>query len=101
MLMRRLDKLHLDYPLAGSRMLRGLLCREEHEVNRKRIQRLMYLMDIEAQYPHKNTSKSQPVVFPHAPLNSPYYQSYLQVSGELLPVQTLGSTLLSVVLNSP
>ena len=24
-LMRRIDELHLDYPLAGSRMLRGLL----------------------------------------------------------------------------
>jgi putative transposase len=67
LLMRRLDELHLDYPFAGSRMLRGLLCREGHEVNRKRIQRLMYLMDIEAQYPHKNTSKPHPEhrIFPY------------------------------------
>ena len=26
-IMQRLDRLHLEYPFAGSRMLRGLLCR--------------------------------------------------------------------------
>jgi putative transposase len=67
MLMRRIDELHLEYPFAGSRMLTGMLYREGHEVNRKRIQRLMHLMDIEAQYPHKNTSKPHPEhrIFPY------------------------------------
>jgi len=57
-LMRQLDKLHLRYPFYGSRRLRDAI-KDEHDVivNRKRIQRLMKLMDIRAMYPGKNTSK--------------------------------------------
>ncbi len=33
-LMRRIDELHLEYPFAGSRMLKGLLQAEGHEVGR-------------------------------------------------------------------
>ena len=33
-LMRRMDELHLEYPFAGSRMLKGLLTGEGHEVGR-------------------------------------------------------------------
>jgi putative transposase len=67
MLMRRIDELHLEHPFAGSRMLTAMLYREGHEVNRKRTQRLMHLMDIEAHYPHKNTSKPHPEhqIFPY------------------------------------
>jgi putative transposase len=31
-LMRRIDELHLEYPFAGSRMLKGLLRAEGHQV---------------------------------------------------------------------
>ncbi|MHB8523661.1 MAG: IS3 family transposase [Limisphaerales bacterium] len=43
-LMRRLDELHLDHPVYGSRKLRVLLGREGWEVNRKRVVRLLPLM---------------------------------------------------------
>jgi putative transposase len=59
-LMRRLDELHLDFPFAGSRMLRDLLRLEGHTAGRKRIARLMRLMGIEALYRKRNTSRRHP-----------------------------------------
>ena len=66
-LMRRIDELHLDFPFAGSRMLRDLLRLEGHTAGRKRIARLMRLMGIEALYRKKNTSRRHPghAVFPY------------------------------------
>lgn len=66
-LMRLLDEIHLERPFAGSRMLTGLIGRMGYEVNRKRIQRLMRLMGIEAHYPRKNTSRPHPdhLIFPY------------------------------------
>ena len=58
-LMRHLDTLHLRYPFYGARRLRDALL-DEHElvVNRKRVRRLMVLMDIHAVYPgNKGTSR--------------------------------------------
>jgi len=49
-LMRRLDELHLDHPVYGSRKLRVLLGREGWAVNRKRVVRLLQIMGIEAIY---------------------------------------------------
>jgi putative transposase len=40
-LMRRIDELHLEYPFAGSRMLKGLLQAEGHEVGRLHVSTLM------------------------------------------------------------
>ena len=67
LLMRIMDRLHLDHPFAGSRMLSDLLCLRGHFVNRKRTQRLMRLMGIEAIYPKKNLSKPHPGhrIFPY------------------------------------
>jgi putative transposase len=59
-LMRRIDELHLEYPFAGSRMLRGLLKAEGHEVGRLHISTLMKKMAIEALYRRPNTSKPTP-----------------------------------------
>jgi putative transposase len=39
--MRRLDELHLEHPVYGSRRLAVLLRRQGCQVNRKRIMRLM------------------------------------------------------------
>ena len=36
-LMRRIDELHLEYPFAGSRMPKGLLRAEGHEVGRRHV----------------------------------------------------------------
>jgi len=56
-LMRRLDELHLEHPVYGSRRLRVLLRREGCEVNRKRIVRLLRVMGIEAIYPRRSLSQ--------------------------------------------
>ena len=56
-LMRRMDELHLDFPFAGSRMLRDLLRNEGRPVGRKRVRRLMRQMGIEALYRKPNTSR--------------------------------------------
>ena len=55
-LMRRLDELHLDHPVYGSRRLTVLLQREGTVVNRKRVVRLLRLMGIEAIYPRRSLS---------------------------------------------
>ena len=56
-LMRRIDELHLEYPFAGSRMLRGMLKQEGHAVGRRHVARLMERMGIEALYRRQNTSR--------------------------------------------
>ena len=56
-LMRRIDELHLDYPFAGSRMLKGLLRQEGFEVGRLHVATLMKRMGIQALYRRPNTSK--------------------------------------------
>jgi putative transposase len=47
-LMRRIDELHLNYPFAGSRMLRDLLWQQCLDVGRRHIKTLMGKMGIEA-----------------------------------------------------
>ena len=59
-IMRRIDALHLDYPFAGSRMLRDLLRGEGVVVGRERVRTMMRRMCIEAIYRRPNTSKSCP-----------------------------------------
>jgi putative transposase len=59
-LMRRIDELHLDYPFAGSRMLRDMLHREGVEIGRRHVATLMKRMGIEALYRRPNTSKPAP-----------------------------------------
>ncbi|MGX1101258.1 hypothetical protein ACSSVZ_005328 [Amorphus sp. MBR-141] len=59
-LMRRIDELHLEYPFAGSRMLRGLLAGEGIIVGRLHIATLMKRMELEAIYRRPNTSKPAP-----------------------------------------
>ena len=59
-LMRRMDKLHLDYPFAGSRMLRDLLAAEGFKAGRLHVATLMKRMGIEALYRRPNTSKPAP-----------------------------------------
>jgi len=58
--MKRIDELYLDNPAWGSRQMRNRLRLEGKRVNRKRIQRLMRLMGIEALYPKHNLSRPHP-----------------------------------------
>jgi putative transposase len=54
--MRRMDELHLEFPFAGSRMLRDLLNRDGTAIGRRRVSTLMKRMGIEAIYRKPNTS---------------------------------------------
>lgn len=56
--MRRIDELYTEFPFYGSRKIRETLRREGVVVNRKRIQRLMRLMGLEAIYPKPRTSRA-------------------------------------------
>ena len=58
--MRRIDELHLELPFYGSRRLTFELNKEGRGVNRKRVQRLMRVMGIEALVPRPGTSKAAP-----------------------------------------
>lgn len=66
-LMRRIDKLHLNHPFAGARMLRGFLHQEGITVGRRHVATLMKKMGIEALYRRPNTSRKHPQhpVFPY------------------------------------
>jgi putative transposase len=59
-IMRRIDALHLDYPFAGSRMLRDLLRGEGVVIGREMVRTMMRRMCIEALYRRPNTSKAAP-----------------------------------------
>src|SRR3954464_9340346 len=59
-IMRRIDELHLEFPFAGSRMLRALLGQEGMDIGRRHVSTLMKRMGIEALYPKPNTSKPAP-----------------------------------------
>ena len=59
-IMRRVDALHLDYPFAGSRMLRDLLRGEGIVIGRELVRTMMRRMCIEALYRRPNTSKAAP-----------------------------------------
>ena len=66
-LMRRIDELHLEYPFAGSRMMRGLLRQEGLSCGRRHIATLMRRMGIDALYRKPNTSRRRPghTVYPY------------------------------------
>jgi putative transposase len=55
-LMRRIDELHLNFPFAGSRMLRDMLKLEGFGIGRKHVRTLMDKMRIAAIYRKRNTS---------------------------------------------
>ena len=59
-IMRHLDRLHLEFPLAGSRMLRGLLVAEGCKIGRRHVKTLMQRMGIEALYRRPRTTKPEP-----------------------------------------
>jgi putative transposase len=58
--MRRIDELHLDYPFAGSRMMRDMLVNEGVVIGRTHVRTLMRRMGIEALYRRPRTSKPAP-----------------------------------------
>jgi putative transposase len=65
--MKLIDKQYLKTPSWGSRSMRNHLRRQGYKVNRKRVQRLMRLMSLEAIYPKPKTSRPHPAhkVYPY------------------------------------
>jgi putative transposase len=59
-LMRLIDEQYMKTPTAGSRTMRNLLRRLGYKINRKKVQRLMRLMGLEAIYPKPRTSRPHP-----------------------------------------
>ena len=59
-LMRAIDEAYLAHPFFGSRQMARWLRRQGWLVNRKRVQRLMLLMGLEAIYQKPNTSRPNP-----------------------------------------
>jgi putative transposase len=59
-LMRLIDEQYLKTPCWGSRSMRNYLRRLGYKVNRKRVQRLMRIMGLEAIYPKPKTSRPHP-----------------------------------------
>ncbi len=59
-LMRQIDELHLDYPFAGSCMLRDLLVQRGISVGRRHVRTLMRKLSIEAIYRKPNSSRPAP-----------------------------------------
>ena len=59
-IMRRLDRLHLEFPFAGSRMLRGLLAANGVQDRPSSREDMMRRMGIEALYRRPRTTKPEP-----------------------------------------
>lgn len=59
-LMSRIDELHTDQITWGSRMIRDKLRLEGFKVNRKRVQRLMRLMELQVVYSMPKLTRPHP-----------------------------------------
>jgi putative transposase len=59
-LMRQIDRLHLEFPFAGARMLRRLLAANGSKAGRRHVKTLMRRMGIEALYRRPRTTKPEP-----------------------------------------
>jgi putative transposase len=72
-IMHRMDALHLEYPFAGSRMLRDLLTAEGFTIGRQHVATLMKRLRIEALYRKPSTSKPAPghKIYPYLLRNLP------------------------------
>ena len=58
--MHQIDEIYTKVPFYGSRKIKEQLNRMGYSISRKKVQRLMHLIGIEAIYPKKNTSAPQP-----------------------------------------
>ena len=58
--MRQIDRLHLEFPFAGARMLRRLLAANGSKSGRRHVKTLMLRMGIEALYRRPRTTKPEP-----------------------------------------
>jgi len=93
-LMNRVDKLYTDYPFYGSRKMAKELAIQTHQpVNRKRTQRLMRDMGLEAVYPKPNLSLNRE---PH-----PVYPYLLKGLNIVHPNQVWGADITYIPKSKP
>ena len=59
-IMAKMDRQYLKTPFYGSRRMRVWLRSQGHNINRKRVRRLMRLVGLEAVYRRPNTSRPSP-----------------------------------------
>jgi putative transposase len=59
-LMKQIDRLHMEFPFAGARMLRRLLAANGSKIGRRHVKTLMLQMGIEALYRRPRTTKPEP-----------------------------------------
>ena len=66
-MMKEIDRLYTRWPFFGSRQITNELRKAGHDVNRKRVQRLMRLMGLQAMVPGPHTSKPHPAhqIYPY------------------------------------
>jgi putative transposase len=66
-LMAKIDRLHTEFPFAGSRMLRRLLAINGSKVGRRHVKTLVQRMGIEALYRKPRTTKPEPghTIYPY------------------------------------
>jgi putative transposase len=66
-LMQQIDRLHMEFPFAGARMLRRVLAAEGSKVGRRHVKTLMLRMGIEALYRRPRTTRPEPghKIFPY------------------------------------
>ena len=86
-LMRLIDEQYMATPFYGSRRMAVWLTHEGHAVNRKRVQRLMQLMDLEAIDPKPRlslTNKGMPVITQHTIRQQPDPRSFDRLRENLL-----------------
>lgn len=76
-LLRLLDEQYMRTPFYGTRRMRAQLNQLGHQVNRKRVQRLMRILGIEAIYPKPRTSQPNPEhrIYPYLLKNYPVTQA--------------------------
>ncbi len=66
-IMRIIDELHLEYPFAGARMLRGILRKRGFFIGRRHVARLMALMGLRALYRRTSGTTRNPAhpIYPY------------------------------------
>ena len=66
-IMKQIDRLHMEFPFAGARMLRRLLAADGSKLGRRHVKTLMSRMGIEALYRRPRTTKPEPghKIFPY------------------------------------
>jgi HTH-like domain len=73
-LMKEIDRIYTRWPFYGSRRIVLELRKVGHDVNRKRVQRLMQVMGLQALVPGPHTSKPHPEhrIYPYLPATAEY-----------------------------